>query len=431
MRILNIHGYQGDAHNAAYSALKEVGGDDLDIISPAVDHDKTPPEEVIKLFRDIIDEKKPDILAGTSLGGFYAAVLSAEYDLPVLLVNPCLLPFDVLPKLGYSGDIRTYMKLFGRLMKLKSENVCTVVGEKDEIIDTPEITRSMLFNDRFISVPEGMHSGATLELTPKFARFMDYITAMKFRIFITGDIHGGLDMNKLTDRELEKSVGALTENDILIIAGDFGLPFLPDDLEEYEKGEGDYSFWINWLKSRPYKVLFIDGNHDNHDWWAEQEITTMFGGRVQVHPHAKNVIHLMRGEIYSIFGKKFFTFGGAMSTDKQYRTEGVSWWAAEEASDEEMAHAMKNLEKHDFKVDCIITHTMPNSIISQMPMFEHKLNSCRTAAFLDEVLEKTTYDKWFCGHFHLDMPISRYRLFVLYNRVRSADEEFTGFKPIF
>ena len=111
-------------------------------------------------------------------------------------------------------------------------------------------------------------------------------------IYITGDTHGGVDMIKLSSKKLKRSNISLTESNHLIITGDFGFPFTPDDLKEYEKKKGEYSFWINWLKERPYKVLFVDGNHDNHDWWSTQPVTEMFGGKVQIHPHAKNVIHL-------------------------------------------------------------------------------------------------------------------------------------------
>lgn len=39
-------------------------------------------------------------------------------------------------------------------------------------------------------------------------------------VYVTGDIHGGLDMQKLRDWELGDS---LTGDDYLIVAGDFGF----------------------------------------------------------------------------------------------------------------------------------------------------------------------------------------------------------------
>lgn len=40
-------------------------------------------------------------------------------------------------------------------------------------------------------------------------------------VYVTGDIHGGLDMQKLRNWKLGDS---LTSDDYLIVAGDFGFP---------------------------------------------------------------------------------------------------------------------------------------------------------------------------------------------------------------
>ena len=244
-------------------------------------------------------------------------------------------------------------------------------------------------------------------------------------IYLTGDTHGGIDMKKLSRKRLERNGIALTKDDHLIITGDFGFPFTPEDIEVYEHpndhGRNSYKYWIDWFGERPYTVLFIDGNHDNHDWWAKQAVTEMFGGRVQIHPHAPNVIHLLRGEVYTIEGKTFFTFGGAASSDKEYRKEGISWWAGEEASAEDIANAERNLEKAGRSVDYIITHTLPKKKIDRIPMFYYKNAPCKTALFLESVYETVDYGIWFCGHFHVDMPIYEDRMFVLYDTVTSLD----------
>ena len=69
-------------------------------------------------------------------------------------------------------------------------------------------------------------------------------------VFVTGDLHGGLDIQKLRDWEAGER---LTRSDYLIVAGDFGYPwdFSPEECEE-----------VAWLESRPYTLLFVDGNHE-------------------------------------------------------------------------------------------------------------------------------------------------------------------------
>ena len=43
-------------------------------------------------------------------------------------------------------------------------------------------------------------------------------------------------------------------------------------------------------------------------------------------------------------GFSIFTFGGATSVDKMYRTENISWWKAENASKSEMDYGVNTLE---------------------------------------------------------------------------------------
>ena len=78
------------------------------------------------------------------------------------------------------------------------------------------------------------------------------------------------------------------------------------------------------------------------------------------------MIHLMRGQIFKIDGLKFFTFGGAYSIDKMSRAEGISWFPEEIPSREEYEEGWKNLEKEDFQVDYILTHTAPRDVAAAM-----------------------------------------------------------------
>lgn len=236
-------------------------------------------------------------------------------------------------------------------------------------------------------------------------------------IWITGDTHGGIDMHKLSSRELKSRVIEISEGDYLIILGDFGFPFLDS---EVKNPRGEYHYWMKWFREKKYTVLWIDGNHDNFNFWDKQPITERFGGKVQVHPEAENVIHLMRGEIYEIEGKTFFTFGGALSVDKSYREPNVSWWEQEEAAPEQMKYAEQNLSARDFKVDYILTHTLPRTVINELPELFYIKD--KTADFLDEILLTTEYKAWFCGHMHLDILAKNRRLAIFYQRVARLED---------
>lgn len=109
-------------------------------------------------------------------------------------------------------------------------------------------------------------------------------------VYVTGDIHSGLDMQKLRDWELGDS---LTSNDYLIVAGDFGFPW---DFSAEECAD------IAWLESRPYTVLFVDGNHERFDHWEERPMEPWHGGLTQRLSDTSSIRRLMRGEVFELDG---------------------------------------------------------------------------------------------------------------------------------
>lgn len=175
MKILNIHGYNGSPDNSAKTALEALGHT---VVSPSINYDSESPESIIEKLSSVLCDNSPDIIVGTSLGGFFAAVLSARNDLPVILVNPCLMPFVTLKNLGYKGDVKKFVPLFWELSALKPYNTSTIVGGKDEIINH-EITKALLDNERFDVFPDGKHSGATLPLKEFFSKTIEHIENTK------------------------------------------------------------------------------------------------------------------------------------------------------------------------------------------------------------------------------------------------------------
>jgi hypothetical protein len=218
-------------------------------------------------------------------------------------------------------------------------------------------------------------------------------------IFITGDIHGEIETNRFSSRNW--TMGQfLCRDDYLIIAGDFGLLFnnVPTNSEIY---------WLNWLANKPWTTLFVDGNHENHHMLQALEQIEFCGGTVG--KVRDNILHLRRGEIYCIDDKQIFTFGGAHSVDKIHRVQGISWWPEEEPSYAETSYALENLEKHGNKVDIIISHTAPNTIINMLGSFPERAN-CASAKFLEYIVGYVQFNDLYCGHFHINSDIGKYHL---------------------
>lgn len=234
--------------------------------------------------------------------------------------------------------------------------------------------------------------------------------------FVTGDIHGWLDIGKLTPDRWPRGT-TLRKSDLLVICGDFGLVWSnPLTLEE--------KFFIDWLDSRPWTTLFVDGNHENYDLLDSFPTSNWHGGKVAFLPGTKSVIHLLRGQVYEMgaYGR-WFCMGGAPSHDIASRVAGESWWPREIPSQAEMDEGWANLERVNFQVDYVFTHEVPRSL-RRFAMARHFDPSRETddalSAFLEQVderLDRKRLKMWYAGHYHDDIMVRDKQHCVLYNQV--------------
>lgn len=224
-------------------------------------------------------------------------------------------------------------------------------------------------------------------------------------IFVTGDTHGQHDFGKLT--AFAKGRGNLTKSDYMIIAGDFGAVWDKDTLEEDLKPYTDL----------PFTVLFVDGNHENFDLLDSFSVEQWHGGKV--HFVRPDLIHLMRGQVYEIEGKTFFTFGGATSIDRFLRKEGVSWWGREKPSFAELDEALINLSRYGNKVDFIITHSCDEKALYYPPLRTRAtmMNAYPENKLLSNIEDVVRYGHWYFGHYHLDGDLTDKKT-VLYNEIK-------------
>lgn len=236
-------------------------------------------------------------------------------------------------------------------------------------------------------------------------------------IYLTGDTHGNFNGRFNRKSFFEKK--ELSKEDYLIICGDFG------GIWDVDKEGKEEKYWLDWFENQSYTLLFIDGNHENFERINTYPIKDWHGGKVhEIRPH---IMHLMRGQVFDICGKKIFTFGGASSHDisggilenddpnlkqkkKQlkrmklsYRINHVTWWKEELPSQEEMDEGMKNLEKHSFSVDYVITHCASSDV---QAIVKPENGADILTEYFRNIKNIITYDKWFCGHYHMDKIIN-------------------------
>lgn len=217
---------------------------------------------------------------------------------------------------------------------------------------------------------------------------------------ITGDTHR--DQKRMFDYiELHNSEHNF---DMLMICGDFGYIF---------RGDKSEKIFLDYLeKEAKFDIVFIDGNHEMFPKIYSFPIEKWNGGLV--HSVRRNIKHLMRGEIYTIGAKTFFTFGGGYSIDKEWRLQYEEihnkkiWWKEEFPTQEEIDYAFRNLEQHDWTVNYIVTHSAPTSLLPQISEFfisSLKADVDIVNSTLETVKQKTTFDHWYFGHYHGESDI--------------------------
>ena len=224
-------------------------------------------------------------------------------------------------------------------------------------------------------------------------------------VWVTGDVHGSIDIGKLSGRRWPEGKG-LTRDDLLVVCGDFGMPW---------DGSNEERYWLGWLAGRPWTTLFVDGNHECFPYLADLPVTERWGGRVQIYPEWPSIVHLMRGEVYQLGDLRVFAMGGASSHDKEWRVEGWSWFPEELPGFAELDRAEKNLDAVGWRVDAVVSHCcssrmLPAALGAGVRMSGRE-GLDRLNEWFDTLEDRLDFGMWDFGHYHGDARLDeRHRL---------------------
>ncbi len=150
--ILYIHGFMSGSNSETAKILSDLY---IRVITPEVDGNV---QNSLEKINKAIKETKPNIIIGSSLGGYYA-LLCDSGDIPVLVVNLALFPKETLKK--YIGKKLTYYSkredgkqtytltqkdydMFGNydaIQKVseKKDNLWVICSTKDEVLGDSHI----------------------------------------------------------------------------------------------------------------------------------------------------------------------------------------------------------------------------------------------------------------------------------------------------
>jgi len=254
-------------------------------------------------------------------------------------------------------------------------------------------------------------------------------------LYFHGDIHGNAIANFSYRRNPE--MRELTENDYLIVLGDCGIPwnYLTEKRDLHE---------LHWLNERPYKTIFITGNHDNYDLIEQMPQINFCNGiarrAVFKDKTFENIVYIDKPTVLDIQEQHILIIPGADSHDIQngiidgydknwrklakakqkngeyyFRIKHLTWWPQEKLQIDEIEKILKTDNSFDF----ILSHECPSS---QLRYFSRRFNPTDGEIYLEQVKEKVDYKIWLHGHMHQFANNYYDNIICLYNDLLSLAE---------
>jgi hypothetical protein len=185
-----------------------------------------------------------------------------------------------------------------------------------------------------------------------------------------GDVHGKYDPYKKIIRDCDRSIQV----------GDLGVGFYsPCRMTGALKS----------MQNPPHQAMtegshrFIRGNHDNP---------------LICRGHSQSISDgTIEGDTMYI--------GGALSIDRQWRTEGLDWWADEELSYTELDRLITIYSAYQPHV--MVTHDCPESHATNLVRgYEKTRYPSRTREAFQSMIETHRPEVWIHGHWHVDLDVT-------------------------
>lgn len=217
-------------------------------------------------------------------------------------------------------------------------------------------------------------------------------------IYITGDTHGRFErIFSFCSRF------PVNSDDVMVILGDAGINYWMDMRDEITKKR---------LKDLPIRLFCIHGNHEMRPQNIRSyEHESFCGGVVLVEPEYPNLLFAVDGQIYKFGGKKCMVIGGAYSVDKHYRLAAGHNWYPDEQPDRFVKERVER-KLREREVDIFLTHTCPFRYMPTeafLPQIDQSTVDNSTEHWLDTIEDGRDYDKWYCGHYHINKTVDRMR----------------------
>lgn len=138
------------------------------------------------------------------------------------------------------------------------------------------------------------------------------------------------------------------------------------------------------------------------------------GGLVYVEEEYPNILFAKDGDIYNFNGKSVIAIGGAYSVDKFYRLKyGLAWFDTEQPDDETKEYVENQLDKAGWKVDIVLSHTVPveaEPTWAFIPELDQSMIDKSTEEWLQKIYNNLDFEAWYAGHYHVECEENEVRI---------------------
>ena len=101
-KIAYLHGLDSESNCNKVKWLRSLG---CEVLNPAIDYRNDPIDRIITF----VESFKPDLVIGSSMGGYLAYIISRRYNIPSMLLNPALHSRAVEVDVGGVGEYKPKM----------------------------------------------------------------------------------------------------------------------------------------------------------------------------------------------------------------------------------------------------------------------------------------------------------------------------------
>ena len=205
-------------------------------------------------------------------------------------------------------------------------------------------------------------------------------------VVVCGDIHGEFE-----NLVYQCCVRYKMRDTLIIVAGDCGFGFwsIADELDFY------FGRPMDRIADANNYIAFVRGNHDDPRYFDGERIGYE---RFRAVPDFS---------VITTCGHQILCVGGAVSIDRDSRTEGKDWWMNEGPA--LRPDLMAEIARKGFHIDTVVTHTAPSFCEFVTPPADTDaliLADLRHERdVMDGLLAHLHHDghplrRWFYGHFH-------------------------------